>query len=53
VFVRLTQVYLMRNKESTKEEISQRRTILESNRGQDTRDSIVEDLVSVGLGSAR
>ena len=53
VFVRLTQAYLMRNKESTKEEISQRRTILESNRGQDTRDSIVEDLVAVGLGSSR
>ena len=53
VFVRLTQAYLMRNKESTKPEKSQRPTILESNRGQDTRDSIVEDLVAVGLGSSR
>ena len=53
VFVCLTQAYLMRNKESTKEEVSQSRRILEANRGQDTRDSIVEDLIADRLGSTR
>lgn len=52
-FVRLTQVYSLISKESTEEAITQRRVALEAKRGQASRDLILGDLVSAGLGSSR
>ncbi|MDG1174151.1 MAG: hypothetical protein P8M67_07635, partial [Opitutales bacterium] len=52
-FVRLTQVYSLISKESTEEAITQRRVALEAKRGQASRDLILGDLISAGLGSSR
>ena len=52
-FVRLTQVYSLISKESTEEAITQRRVALEAKRGQASRDLILGDLVSAGLGPSR
>ena len=49
VFVCLTQAYLMRNKESTEEEVSQSRRILEANRGQDTETLLSKTLLRIVL----
>jgi len=53
VFAKLSQVYSLRGKEAKAEAVTQRRKVLEANRGQDARDSILQDLIVSSLGTDR